>query len=332
MRRGSVLLASLLAVACSFDWERYAPQATSGGAEPAGGAGGTGGALIGGGGSAMTSGGGGSGEGGEGGMGGQEIGPWSDPVPVASFADPNDDDDPTLTDDGLEVYFNSTRSGDGEFYRATRASLADPWGSPVQVAELGSFAIETNGTVSPDGLTFWFESTRNDLGYFQTFVATRADRASPWGIPVLATDLNDNMGESLGDVGGVTADGLLLFGSTRATSSNDEIYQRTRSSPSTPWSPPTLVSELLSPVHDAEPWLHPLGTVVVFESRRNTPASDLFISTRARVTDTWSTPIEIPELNSSLDESDATLTPDLRYIMFARDVAGEGREIYESKR
>src|SRR5262245_53540373 len=76
------------------------------------------------------------------------LGPWGTPAPT--FAG-TDDDDPSLTADLRELYFNRA----SDIYRATRASPSDAWSTPELVAELSSAASETTPEITGDGLTIF---------------------------------------------------------------------------------------------------------------------------------------------------------------------------------
>src|SRR5262245_946591 len=107
------------------------------------------------------------------------LGPWSAPTPIEIT--PVDDDDPTATGDLLELYFNRTN----DIYVTKRASLTDPWGAPVAVAELNTGNTETTPEVTYDGLTIYFASSRaGSLGGNDIWRSTRTSRTVPWSTPV----------------------------------------------------------------------------------------------------------------------------------------------------
>jgi hypothetical protein len=65
---------------------------------------------------------------------------------------------------GPVLYFSSTRSGGlgaQDIYSATRASTAGPWSAPVNLgSDVNSAAGETRPSLSWDGITLYFGSTR----------------------------------------------------------------------------------------------------------------------------------------------------------------------------
>src|SRR5690349_20008434 len=78
--------------------------------------------------------------------GAMPLGPWG--LPTALFPG-GGDDDPTLTGDLLELYFNRN----SDIYTSTRASVTDAWGTPALVTELSTVYNETTPEITYDGLT-----------------------------------------------------------------------------------------------------------------------------------------------------------------------------------
>jgi WD40-like Beta Propeller Repeat len=71
------------------------------------------------------------------------------------------DGQPNLRRDGLEIFFFSSRAGNNDIYSATRASVSEPWSTPVNLGpSVNSPASETRPSLSWDGTTLYFGSTR----------------------------------------------------------------------------------------------------------------------------------------------------------------------------
>lgn len=336
MRHWLLAIVSLCTLGCFPDWDLLDPSngagtAGNGGVSSTGGGGtgGVGGTNSGVGGT--TSGVGGS----EGGGGMEPLGPWSDPEIVVELAHPEDDDDPSLTADGLELFFNSHRNGNGtgaDIWVSKRATRDDTWGAPELVVELSSPETETNHTVSPDGLTIWFLSDRVDpTAGSEMFISTRPDRDSPWSTPVVETNLQS---QNVNDVGGVTSDALMLFGHLSVMGSPDLVVLA-RTTTNEPWGDALPIDELNTDSGDSECWLHPNGTVVFFGSNRDGTlgSTDLWSSTRDAIDQPWGRAVNETALNTTTTDSDPTLTPDLRYILIARPVPPDGkRELFAASR
>ncbi len=96
---------------------------------------------------------------------------------------------PSITADGLELYFTSDRpDGFGGFdtWVATRQTIQDEWKSAVNPGPVINTAlIEFEPCISPDGLEIYFSSIRSDgYGGLDLYMATRRTREDPWGTPV----------------------------------------------------------------------------------------------------------------------------------------------------
>lgn len=83
-------------------------------------------------------------------------------VPGANSA--SEDGQPNVRQDGLELFFFSTRTGTlgmADLYSATRATAWSDWSTPVNLGvNVNSPAAETRPSLSWDGTTLYFGSTR----------------------------------------------------------------------------------------------------------------------------------------------------------------------------
>lgn len=113
---------------------------------------------------------------------------------IAILNSPDDDENPTLTEDMLEIYFTSDRDGgpgESDVWFATRESRAEPFREPEPLIEASSEEDETSSAISADGLTLWVGSKRplvaasgdddddEDSGH-NIWRLRRANRESPW--------------------------------------------------------------------------------------------------------------------------------------------------------
>jgi hypothetical protein len=259
------------------------------------------------------------------------LGPFGPPTIIAELADVAVDDDPTITADRLELFFNSDRApgpGGGDIFVTTRASVSAPWGTPTVVPELSSTSGETTPKISSDGLTIYFASDRLGAGY-DLFVSTRASRTSAWSTPSAVVELNTAFRET-GASMSPTELSLVL---TSDRDGNTDSYLATRTSPTAAWSTPVAIAEANSPGYEADPCLTHQDRVLVFESDR--PGSDglgdLYIATRASSAVPFDPPVPLTELNSPTYEEDAFISDDLHYVLFSSYRSGNW-EIYEASR
>lgn len=91
-------------------------------------------------------------------------GTYAAPTLVQGVNSAQEDGQPYIQHDGLELYFFSTRPGGfgaQDIWRATRARVQDTWSAPVNLGEsVNSAAGETRPSMSWDGTTLYFGSTR----------------------------------------------------------------------------------------------------------------------------------------------------------------------------
>lgn len=254
--------------------------------------------------------------------GSADLGPFSALRRIDEISDPSaEDDDPTLTRDMLELYFNSDRSGSLAIWRSTRAATSDLWGLPVEVPEL--LTGVTTPEVSGDGLTIWV-SIGSDI-----HVATRADRMSDWSAPTPVAELNTSGGEWASAANDTNL--RMVIESSRDGSSH--IFESTRASDSVSWSAPQRVDSLVTSSVEVTPFLSKDGLCIVYASpiSGGMGGRDLYAAERPEVGQPFAEAVALTELNSSAKEEDPWLSPDLRTIVFTTGRDGT-EDIYEATR
>ncbi len=103
-----------------------------------------------------------------------------------------EDANPTLSADGLELYFNSFRTdglGGADLWVTRRATKSDPWGSAENLGPpINSEAAESAPSISADGLELYFDfydpCLPDDDPSQGFYVSKREKTDSPWGEPV----------------------------------------------------------------------------------------------------------------------------------------------------
>lgn len=119
---------------------------------------------------------------------------------------PAGDGFPTVTEDGLELYFASTRAASDtdvenwDIYVSTRTDWSSEWSEPVRLGDhINTPATEHSVTFSPDGRRMYFSSTRpGGCGGLDLYVSEREDPPGPtgWGEPKhLGCELNSSGGD-----------------------------------------------------------------------------------------------------------------------------------------
>jgi len=85
-------------------------------------------------------------------------------VPVNELNSTGNDNRPSITADGLEIFFHSNRTGSAgnDMYSSVRKSVLEPWSEPRNLGTVvNSAASDFLGAISPDGETLFFTSTRD---------------------------------------------------------------------------------------------------------------------------------------------------------------------------
>jgi len=167
---------------------------------------------------------------------------------------------PSLSSDGLTLYFSDMYSGTprpsglggADIWMTTRASRSDPWTTPVNVgAPINSTANEISPTISGDGLTLVFASSRaGGSGTYDLWMSTRASVQDAWG-PAVNLGPSVNSGSFDGECG-LSADGLAVFfcsGRSGGLSTYD-VWMSTRKRRNDPWGQAVNLGPLVNSTAD----------------------------------------------------------------------------------
>ncbi len=200
--------------------------------------------------------------------------PWSSPVNLGpTINSPAGDKGPSISADGLSLYFNSARSGGHggqDLWVTTRKTKSAPWGEPVNLGPtVNSPANEQTPSISTDGLALYFIvwPDKSPGGWDQSdlWVTTRKTMADPWGSPV---NLGPMVNSPAYDGSPSTSeDGLsLYFDSERGGGS--AIWVAKRKSTSDPWGTPVKLGPAVSANWEANPDLSRDGSTLYLVSGR----------------------------------------------------------------
>jgi len=202
---------------------------------------------------------------------------WGDPENLGSDINTSTtDQDPTISADGLTLYFGSKRSGgygEEDIYVTTRTAKDAPWNSPVNLTQtVNSTGSDGAPWISPDGLELYFRSIRSGgYGGFDIYVARRATTNDTWGeAENLGPVVNSAYAENYFSL---SPDGLLLLFSGQPMNvaprpggyGKSDIWMTWRASISSPWQEPTnLGSCVNSSMHEIMPRISPDGSTLYF--------------------------------------------------------------------
>ncbi len=141
--------------------------------------------------------------------------PWGEPVNLRPFVNSSSrDGGPSISSDGLELYFKSTRPGGygGEdLWVSQRPTKGEPWSSPVNLGStVNGPAWDRGPSISADGLLLFFGSPRADgYGGEDLWLTSRATKDAAWGEPInLGPSINTAYHE---DGPSIPGDGRTLY-------------------------------------------------------------------------------------------------------------------------
>jgi hypothetical protein len=254
---------------------------------------------------------------------------------------PSLDGCPIQSPDGLSLYMASNRPGGRgglDIWVATRASTSAPWGAPQNLGEpVNSAADDFCPTpVGKGGLFFVSrEALPGACGQGDIYF-THRNAGGAWAEPerLLCAPAGpnselDEQGPSWVDVSGKLRGRKVLYFSRSSATPNvpGEIYVSERQNGAR-FGTATAVGELNdATANDIQPNVRANGLEVVFSSNRSGTlgAQDIWVATRATLSDPWSAPVNIGSVvNTSAAESRPSLSRDGSQLLFGRSPGPEG--------
>jgi beta-lactamase regulating signal transducer with metallopeptidase domain len=203
---------------------------------------------------------------------------WGEPVNLgATVNSTNIEGMPGMSADGLELYFCSDRPGgsDGtDIWMTTRATTLDEWIEPVNLgATVNSSAGESSTSISVDGLSLYFSSSRSGgYGSADIYVSTRATKEDDWGPPENLGGLVNSSADEI--CPSISADGLQLYFSEWAIyrpggHGHCDIWVATRPTKDAPWGQPANLGPIVNTsAGEVGPFISLDGSALYFSSNR----------------------------------------------------------------
>lgn len=162
---------------------------------------------------------------------------------------------PTITLDGLALYFGSNRPGPfsppwPDLWVSHRASVNQPWGEVVHLGSgINTPLFEGSIDISPDQRTAFFAGVTPDF-VFDIFVSRRSSTDQPFGPRVKLPPPIDSEGHDYGPA--LTPDGHVMFFSSGtdnpfALGAINHLYVSERKNDRAPWGPRIFLDTLNCP-------------------------------------------------------------------------------------
>ena len=260
---------------------------------------------------------------------------WSPPVNLGEAINTvANEQGPSLSGDGLSLYFGSDRAGFGIFdlWVSHRDCLDCPWQPPANLeTPVNTSASETGPSLSIDGHMLFFTSNRpGGPGGQDLYVSHRSNPNDDlgWEPPVaLGADVNTTANEAGAEYVQSAEDGAANFYFNRAPASGiADLYDAAVTRQGETRGPAVLIAELSDPAAtDQGASVRIDGREVFFFSTRagSVGGADLWTSTRRSVHDPWSPPMNLgTPINSRASEQQPSLSGDGRTLLFASSRGG----------
>lgn len=279
---------------------------------------------------------------------------WSTVNLNAPVNSPYHDAFPTVSSDGLVLYFASDRhaydgdeeelnpwsSTDFDIYVARRPSPDAPWQEPTRLGpEINTAGEDHSITLSPDGRWMYFSSDRPDgCGDLDIYVAYRDDPNDDlgWGEPAnLGCEINSAGHDACAIYHVDQGDGTvtLYFVSNRSGGPGSfDVYASRLNGPPHDFRRPVLVEGVSSPAFDGH--LDPDAGFVWTMREGGLGGSDIWHTVKDD-RGGWSPPVNAgPQINSPYEEQMPSPLEDGRILYFPSDRPGGlgGLDLYESRR
>ena len=196
--------------------------------------------------------------------------PWGSGALVAELSSPQNDEDPEVSVDGLNMFLSSDRGGDGmHLYVARRRTHDTPWEQPVRVDGLGSSTRDLAPAVDVTQLYLVFASQRGAASDLHLFAAMRPDSSAAWQFAGELTALSSTSRDT--DPALFAQGRTLIFASLRtAPSGKTDLFQTSRSNVSSPFaSRVDPITDLDTSASEEDPWVSQDGRHILFVSDRD---------------------------------------------------------------
>ncbi len=233
---------------------------------------------------------------------------------------------PSLSGDGLVLYFSSDRpggEGSADLWMATRATVDSPWEEPVNVgATVNNEVGQNNPAISADGtLLLYGDRTAGDYDLWE---ARRDAPGDPWADParidLLATTAKENKPA-------LSWDGQQLYFKRSDESLISDLWVSERTADG--WAEAVAVDELNDDRAQTDPAPTPQGDTLFFVQGADTNAPyDVYYATWDGQQWHWITRVDEVSAAGSRDEG-VVVGPDGREFLMVSDRADpDNRDLY----
>ncbi len=260
------------------------------------------------------------------------------------------DNDATLSPNGLSLYFSSTRTdlpgaeGGSDIYVSHRPTLGSPWGIPTNLGDLNTSSNDRVLCLSLNARELFLASDRPEgQGGVDLYVSTPFPETNEgffWTPPLnLGQPINTELDELSAFYFEDRFVNTLIFSSNRQNGGVDyDLFMSIRNSIGT-YNPPVAINELNSIGAELRPTIRRDGLEIFIGASRpgglgGFGTFDIWTSTRVSTSDPWNPPVLAPNINTLENDNVPSLSPDGAILYFTSNRPGSlgGLDLYSATR
>lgn len=246
-----------------------------------------------------------------------ELGAWNTPVQIPAFSTPNDEQDPHMSRDGLELYcgYTAIASPTGvDIVVSRRIATTQEWPAPVRVAELSTGANDKTPRLTGDDRLIYIASDRlGTSGGEDIWRSTRSSTVAAWTTPALAPESTINSPSNERTATPCLGGQRFIFTSDRLGQVDLFEWVNGVVAPIPAASSPQIVESSAFVTEDC---------LTVYFVSTAVGSGDIHVMTRPSTAADFGPPVQIPELASPGIDGDPWVSADGRHIIFSSDRGG----------
>ena len=230
-----------------------------------------------------------------------------------------------LTADELQILYSRTNADHTwDIYSATRSTITDAFGTPQVVGAINTIYSELWPTVTPDGLTLYFQSDRVTPNVYGIWTAKRTSPTGTWGPAMMEPALMTGDGNPF--VANATA--FYFVSSARMGAGGNDIYRATLGAGGAL----TMIDPVIGGVDTTGSEVVPILTadeLHMFFARHNGTDYDIYEASRSSLADGFGAATPVPGMSTTgFDELPSWVSPDGCDLYFSSAAGVTGSDLF----